>query len=120
MALLLRKRPKVRSGILRAPKREWSRHRKFVRSHMCCVPGCQSTQIDFAHLRSAANAGTSLRPHDRYGVAMCREHHTEQHNKGFETFQKKYGLDLWALAKEYVERSPDIAMKESLRGADNG
>ena len=45
--------------------------------------------IDFAHLRSAANAGTGLIPHDIFGVSLCRPHHDEQHRLGAEAFGKK-------------------------------
>lgn len=108
-----RKRP--RSGIERAPPREWPRHRKFVRSHCCCVPGCDGAPIEFAHVRSAANAGTGLRPHDAFGIALCFAHHREQHNDGAETFQRRHGLDLWALAAAFVRASPDTEMRASLR-----
>jgi hypothetical protein len=33
---LPKKRERVKSGIARAPKRIWLRHRRFVKSHQCC------------------------------------------------------------------------------------
>jgi hypothetical protein len=112
--MLPKKRVRERSGIERAPKREWPRHRKFVRSHGCCVPGCQDYPIEFHHLRSAANSGVSQKPHDAFGVSLCAAHHVEYHQRGGESFERKYSIDLAMLAAEFVRRSPDRVMKESL------
>ena len=54
-----------------------------------CVPGCAARAVDFAHLRSAANAGTGLRPHDIFGVSLCLKHHDEQHCLGADAFGSK-------------------------------
>lgn len=113
--MLPKKRQKSRSGIERAPPREWLRHRKFVRSHGCCVLGCMGTPIEFAHVRSAANSGTALKPHDAFGISLCSFHHGQQHRIGQPAFQSLYGLDLAKLAAEFTRRSPDIAMRESLK-----
>jgi hypothetical protein len=109
------RRERLRSGILRAPKRIWLRHRKFVRSHCCCVPGCPPLETQFAHVRSAANAGTSLKPHDAYAVPLCFNHHREQHDCGVATFEDRHGIDLWAIAQELLRRWPDHQMRLSLR-----
>jgi hypothetical protein len=101
---------------VRAPLQKiWPRHRRWVKSHGCCVPGCRAPSVDFAHLRSAANAGTGQRPHDIFGVSLCRLHHDEQHRIGAEAFGDRYGIDLWALAAEFARRSPDGQMRASLR-----
>lgn len=107
-----RKRPK--SGIERAPKRIWLRHRKFVRSHACVVPGCQATDIQFCHIRSAANAGTGLKPHDAHSFPACFNHHQEQHQVGQGTFEDRHGVDLGAIAAELARRSPDTQMRLAL------
>jgi len=41
-------------------------------------PECEVTIVDFAHLRSCATAGMSQKPHDVFGVSLCRNHHMEQ------------------------------------------
>jgi putative HNHc nuclease len=112
--ILPKKRPRPRSGIRRQVPRIWPRHRRFVKGHMCCVPGCTAEKIDFAHIRSAANAGKDLKPFDWFGVSLCRKHHDEQHTQGVETFQEKYGIDLWASAAEFAARSPDILMRAAM------
>jgi hypothetical protein len=100
------------------PSREalvWPRHRRFVRSHRCCVPGCPGQPIEFAHYRSAANSGTGVKPHDRFGISLCRAHHRTQHLIGQTEFQRSYQIDMAALAETFFARSPDKAMKESLK-----
>lgn len=111
-----RKPPK--SDIERGPRREWPRHRKFVRSHACCVTGCDGSPIEFAHIRSAANAGTGIKPHDAFAVSLCFAHHRESHDTGIETFQRRHGIDLGKLAAEFVKHSPDAEMRASLRLVD--
>lgn len=106
------KRPKLQ--VNPPPRKVWPRHRRWVKSHGCCVPHCNASSVDFAHLRSATNAGTGLKPHDGFGVSLCRTHHIEQHTLGTAGFDKKYGIDLWALAAEFVRRSPDTEMQASL------
>lgn len=96
----------------------WPRHRRWVRAHGCCVPDCLASRVEFAHLRNAANAGTARKPHDAFGVSLCRTHHEEQHRVGMRSFCRKYQIDLWALAAEFARRSPDMAMRESLRRLD--
>lgn len=100
------------------PNREalvWPRHRRFVRSHRCSVPDCVGTPIEFAHYRNAANSGTGLKPHDRFGISLCTVHHREQHVCGQAEFQRRYAIDMAALAERFFQASPDKAMKESLK-----
>jgi hypothetical protein len=111
------KRKRERSGIARAPRRDWPRHRKFVRSHHCIVGGCEATDIQCCHIRSAANAGTGLKPGDWLTFPGCANHHAEQHQVGQGTFEDRHGLDLTAIAAELVRCSPDYAMRVSLADA---
>ena len=101
------RRQRPRMGVREPIQKIWPRHRRWVKAHGCCVPGCDARAIDFAHLRSAANAGTGQRPHDIFGVSLCRTHHDEQHRLGTDAFNRKYGIDLWALAAEFGRKSPD-------------
>ena len=108
-----RKRPRM--GLREPIQKIWPRHRRWVRAHGCCVPGCTAQHIDFAHLRSAGNAGTGQMPHDIFGVSLCRGHHDEQHRIGAAAFGRKYKIDLWALAAEFARKSPDWQMRASLK-----
>src|SRR5256885_6459741 len=95
-----RKRPKM--GAREPIQKIWLRHRRWAKSHGCCVPECPALSVDFAHLRSAANAGTGQTPHDIFGISLCRVHHDEQHRIGADAFNKKYGIDLWARSEEHT------------------
>ena len=108
------RRQRERSNILCGPKREWPRHRKWVRGHACSVPGCEDGPIEFAHVRTAANAGTALRPHDAFAISLCAAHHREQHQVGSETFERRYKINMASLAAEFARKSPDFEMRGSL------
>jgi hypothetical protein len=108
-----RRRAVIKSGIQRAAQRSFPRHRAFVRKHECCVAGCANRDIEFCHVRSAANSGTSLKPSDAYGISLCAAHHRQQHSIGQREFEKRHSLDLWALAEAFIKASPDTAMRES-------
>jgi len=55
------------------------------------------------------------KPHDIFGVSLCRNHHVEQHSLGVDAFDRKYGTNLWALAAEFARRSPDVDMRAALK-----
>lgn len=103
----------VRSGIPRAPQREWPRHRAWVRRHACCVPHCTNGPIEFAHVRSSLDAGVGQKPHDAYGISLCSACHRRQHQVGEAAFEKETGINMQKLAAEFRALSPDRAMRES-------
>lgn len=81
-------------------------HRAWVRSHRCCVPGCQLMPIECAHVRRASNAGVGIKSSDAFCTSLCREHHAQAHQIGEQTFEKRHGINLMALAREFYQRSP--------------
>src|SRR3954452_24131792 len=94
--MLPRKLKQPKMAVRIAIRKVWPRHRRWVKSHGCCVPDCLADSVDFAPLRSAANAGMEQKPHDIFGVSLCRVHHDEQHRVGAGAFSRKYAIDLWA------------------------
>jgi hypothetical protein len=114
-AVLPRKLKRPKMAVRVVIHKIWPRHRRWVKSHGCCVPDCPAQSVDFAHLRSAANSGTAEKPHDIFGVSLCRAHHDEQHRIGTEAFNRKYGIDLWDIAAAFARFSPDREMRASLR-----
>jgi hypothetical protein len=70
------------------------------------VGGCEQLPIECAHVRKGTDGGQGLKPSDRWTISLCREHHAEQHRIGEAAFEKRYGLDLIALAEEFARRSP--------------
>ncbi len=109
------KRVRPKFGIPHGIKREWPRHRAFLRRHRCVVGRIDcSDQIEVAHVRSAANSGTGLKPGDFHAVPLCVECHRLQHQIGQPEFEKQFGIDLLALAAEFARQSPDRAMREAI------
>lgn len=94
-------------------------HCAFVRSHECCVPGCDGRPIEVAHVRTGSDAGMGRKPSDWFTVSLCRDHHSEQHRIGEGSFAKAHGIDLHAQAAEFAAQSPkaaDIRMEKRERG----
>lgn len=81
-------------------------HCKWVRGHRCSVPGCLEVPIEAAHVRSGTACGMAVKPHDKWVISLCRDHHSEQHRIGETSFAFKHGIDLIKLAEEFAARSP--------------
>jgi len=110
MAILRPKKLKrPRMGVRKPERRIFQVHQAFVRRHSCSVPGCQGLPIEFAHATSRGAGG-----HDRTGFSCCTEHHVEQHTIGIETFQRKYNIDLQAIAAEFARLTPDKALRQAI------
>ena len=45
---------------------------------------------------------------------MCSMHHRDYHQKGHDTFEKLYHLDLAKLAAEFASKTPDEKLREAL------
>jgi hypothetical protein len=116
------KRERARSNIPRAPKREWPRHRAFLRRHQCVVGrvDCDNSRIEVAHIRSAANSGTGIKPADWDAIPLCWSCHKLQHLIGQREFEKQFHINLTELAKEFARQSPDTGMREAMNSADEG
>ena len=95
--------------------RECPAHRAWVRQHHCCVPGCLARPIECAHVRRDTDGGVALKPSDRWSISLCRDHHLEQHQIGETAFEKRYGIDMRALAEEFARRSPHWRRVRSVR-----
>jgi hypothetical protein len=81
------------------------RHFARLRLSGCCVPGCLSQDIVVHHVRDAAHAGTGLKPPPWCGINICHWHHTEGHQKGWETTGAKYKVDFARVARGQAEVS---------------
>ena len=86
-------------------------HLKWIRCHACCAFltswGCAGP-IEAAHVRSETNGGVALKPGDDNVISLCRFHHGEQHRVGEPEFERKYNIDMKALAREFAEKSPPL------------
>ena len=93
-------------------KRRFPKHRTWVRKHECCatlgdgqIAVCDGP-IEAAHVRSGTDGGIGLKPHDCWTISLCRLHHQLQHTWGETIFEKTYGIDMKALAREFAAASP--------------
>ena len=86
--------------------RDFSAHRAWVVKHKCSVPACDQLPIECAHVRRGTGGGMGLKPSDAWCVSLRCQHHAEQHRIGEIAFEKRYGVELVALAREFARRSP--------------
>ena len=61
--------------------------------------------IEVAHVNRASTRGIGTKASDAFTVSLCREHHAESH-RGEKSFERKYCINLMALAREFYLRSP--------------
>ena len=71
----------------------------YIQTRGCVVGQDCRGPIQAAHVQSRGAGGTY-----KSVVPMCSVHHAEQHVFGIQTFQRKYRLDLKALAAETWKR----------------
>lgn len=81
-------------------------HRDWVRGHYCSVPGCQLMPIEVAHVRRGGRGGIGRKPSDAYCLALCREHHAEQHQIGEVSFENRHGFSMMEMARFFYQASP--------------
>jgi hypothetical protein len=75
----------------------------------------QDRLIVFAHVRHETDGGTAVKPHDWWGISLCHIHHDEQHRMGEPAFEKKYGINMKQLAREFVRTTPDLLMRQAMK-----
>lgn len=112
------RKKRQKSGIERAPRRVFPTHRAFVRRHACSIKGCEDGPIEFAHLRTAANSGTGLKPADSHGISLCRAHHRRGHDIGHDAMARENGMTLEQLhkiAEDFARATTDRALREAMK-----
>lgn len=89
-------------------------HRQWIRGFACIVPHCATgKRVQAHHVRKGIpdeteRGGTGKKPHDKWCVPICEEHHEIAHH-GHDSFERKYGIDLIARAQEFAAKSPALA-----------
>lgn len=115
-----KKRERRRSGIARAPQREWPRHRAWIRRHDCSVPNCAGAKewpAECAHVRTGTDGGTAIKPSDWWTLPLCAAHHVQQHAMGERAFEREYRIDMKRIALSLARQSPDVEMRKAMREA---
>jgi hypothetical protein len=64
--------------------------------------------IEVAHVNRASTRGVGQKSSDAFTLSLCREHHSESH-RGEQTFQRKHGISMLDMAREFYRRSPHKA-----------
>ena len=80
-------------------------HRAWVRGHACSACG-STVAIECAHVRNGTDGGTGIKPSDRWCISLCRDCHSDQHRIGESSFEQKHGINMKALATEFLRASP--------------
>ena len=89
-------------------------HCNFVRSHACCA--CNSlSAIEVAHVRTGTDGGMGMKPGDYWTISLCKVCHAWQHCNSERALEAKHGIDMKALAREFVKASPKRRELEQAR-----
>lgn len=86
-------------------RRRFPAHCNFVRSFACCACGSKAA-IEVAHVRTGTDGCMGKKPGDYWTISLCHDCHTRQHNIGEASFEAENGIDMKALAREFVQASP--------------
>ena len=70
-----------------------SNYLDYIREKPCLVCGSQPCDPD--HLEARGMGGATTKMKDLSCVPLCRIHHTERHQFGFQKFEDKYSVNLW-------------------------
>jgi hypothetical protein len=81
------------------------KHARRVRSFGCCIPGCRKTPIHTHHVKSVGAGG---QPDDL--IPLCVFHHTEGHQIGWKTFERRYCIGLTDQAEYYAAVSRTLGL----------
>ena len=98
--------------------RDDNRHMAWIRHQPCLIGSrvCQGVHVHAHHVRRSSTSGTGLKPDACYCVPLCAVHHWEGHNKGWDTFERKYNVGLDAQAAGYARRSPHLRLDNPSSG----
>ena len=92
--------------------RDHPKHRAWIRSRLCVCDGngCRGV-VQAHHVRDGTDGGTGLKPHDRWCVPLCAQHHAEGHRDGWRSFERLHNVKLRSEALRLAERSPDRSVR---------
>lgn len=105
------------------PETSFPAHRKWVRGHVCIVPGCDRSDIECCHVRKGlpadtpnwARGGTARKPMDAFTFPACSCHHAQQHSIGEDTFASLHNIKPLAEALALAASSPVQEVREFRR-----
>ena len=103
-----RKKPKL--GLRKVPQIRRPSHLTWLRGHECAIAGrnghaCEG-RIEAAHVRAGTDGGLGVKPSDCWTLPLCTSAHALQHQIGEAEFERRYGIDMKAIASALWARSP--------------
>lgn len=104
-----------------APRPAWKvaeAFKQWLRGRECYLAdkgGCAG-KIEAAHVDHAGGKGISTKVADRHCLPLCQAHHREQHNKGWRTFEIRYGFNAVDVAGDYWHLWPGRVAWERKQG----
>ncbi len=100
-------RPKqLKKASTKGPQIRFPAHLRWVRVHVCSVPGCNEANTVAAHVRTRTGGGMGKKPPDWWVISLCNACHFHQHNVGEGEFETVTDLDMRELAIEFAKASP--------------
>lgn len=103
-------RKRARMGVREPGQIRCAGHLQWIRRHACCVDGkadhACTGRIVAHHAREGANGGMGLKPDDTTAVPLCDLAHAIVHQIGWQSFEKRYGVDLSRIAEALAKASP--------------
>lgn len=86
----------------RPPEKSIPGYLQWLRGRPCLIEGPEcGGKIHACHVDHGGDKGMGTKVADHFAVPMCTAHHAEQHNKGWRTFEKRYGFDGLVYAEQY-------------------
>lgn len=108
--MIPRKRVRPKMGVRSSPWIRSQPHKAFVRGRECAIKDlnghvCEG-RYDPAHVRSGTDGCGEEKPSDCWLICLCRAAHNEQHRIGEPAFERKYRIDMKAIASSLWRISP--------------
>lgn len=107
MTFMPSRRKRAKMGVRVSDTIRCESHLRWVRGHCCLIEKQHecSDRIEAHHVREGHHA-MGTKPDDSEAVPLCSAAHAELHNRGAQTFEKNYKLDLLKVAAELWKKSP--------------
>lgn len=106
--MIPRRRKREPMGVRAVERIRCHAHLSWVRGCLCVADrsGECNGRMEAHHVREGQNAGIGQKPDDSETVPACARHHAEGHTIGWQSFEKKYAVDLSKIAAAMWRRSP--------------
>lgn len=100
----IRRRKPEPMGLRKSERIRCPAHLAWVRKHECAIKDrgdhfC-SGKIEAAHVRSGTDGALSVKPSDCWSIPLCNVAHRLQHQIGEPAFEKRFDIDMKAIAEK--------------------